>query len=254
MVEKETINETAKALGLKELAPQVYIDLLQPAAQEVGKSLVTVAKVVTVALSPLQAAVWGYEELREWIETALAAKLAKKDPDKIVAPALNIAVPALGNIALVADEPVLRDFYANLLATAMDTDTQENAHPSFAHIIKQLSGDEARLLKYVYETPDVFPTISVTQSDSASGALVSKASPQEQHRILCGEADLVNIGNSEMYVENLIRLGIFRADHASMMIDRGDSSEKKMSHWMVDTVLVSDLGKRFMQACMYDTA
>ena len=36
--------------------------------------------------------------------------------------------------------------YLNLLATAMDKDTVERAHPAFAEVIRQLTPDEARIL------------------------------------------------------------------------------------------------------------
>ena len=39
-----TLPETLDVLGVKEVAPKVYEDLLQPAAQELGKSLVVEAE------------------------------------------------------------------------------------------------------------------------------------------------------------------------------------------------------------------
>ncbi|MBA3572004.1 MAG: DUF4393 domain-containing protein [Pyrinomonadaceae bacterium] len=140
------VDEVARALGLKELAPQVYTDLLQPATQEVGRNLVTVARSISVALAPLEAAVWGYARIKEWLSAKLTTKLAGRNADDIQTPALVVAGPALLNVSFAANEPHLRDMYANLLATAMDKSVAGKALPSYVHILQQLSPDEARLL------------------------------------------------------------------------------------------------------------
>jgi len=45
--------QAAKALGITQLVPAIYDDLLQPAAREVGQKFVAVAKAVGIALAPL---------------------------------------------------------------------------------------------------------------------------------------------------------------------------------------------------------
>ena len=46
--EDKQIIEAAKALGLNEVVPEVYRDMLQPAARQVGDGLATIAKAVKV--------------------------------------------------------------------------------------------------------------------------------------------------------------------------------------------------------------
>jgi hypothetical protein len=48
--------QTAKALGLSQLAPALYQNLLQPTARETGKNILLVAKAVSLGLSPLNGA------------------------------------------------------------------------------------------------------------------------------------------------------------------------------------------------------
>ena len=62
MIDDKIISETAKQLGLKYLAPEIYKDLLQPAVREVGNELVKVAKAVCIATAPLELTVWGYNK------------------------------------------------------------------------------------------------------------------------------------------------------------------------------------------------
>ena len=46
MDDEKQIIEAAKALGLGELVPEIYHDMLQPAVRHIGESLATVAKAV----------------------------------------------------------------------------------------------------------------------------------------------------------------------------------------------------------------
>ena len=66
----------------------------------------------------------------------------------------------------------LRNMYANLLAASMLKDEKENAHPSFVEIIKQLSPDEAKLLKKISESGDAYPLIDVKLNVAGGGILL----------------------------------------------------------------------------------
>ena len=59
--------QAAEALGITQLVPTIYRDLLQPAAREAGQQLVVVARAVAIALAPLKAAVWDTIEYLEFI-------------------------------------------------------------------------------------------------------------------------------------------------------------------------------------------
>ena len=68
-------------LGTGPAAKALYDDLLKPAATEIGTNVLAVAKVVTHALTPLHAVVWGMDKLREWLIPALARRLEGIDRD-----------------------------------------------------------------------------------------------------------------------------------------------------------------------------
>jgi len=57
MEEEKQIIEIAKALGLGELAPEIYHDMLQPATHQIGDGLATIAKTVKISLAPLEAGI-----------------------------------------------------------------------------------------------------------------------------------------------------------------------------------------------------
>ena len=131
--------------GILEAVP-VYDDMLQPASKEVGKSLLTVAKTINLALAPLAGLVWSYEKIRLHIETSMAEKLKNIPEENITSPDPSVAVPAIQALRYTAHNEDLREMFTNLLATAMDKSTVKNAHPSFVEIIKQISSDEARII------------------------------------------------------------------------------------------------------------
>jgi hypothetical protein len=93
--DRSVVDETLKALGIGAVVPEVYRDLLQPAAREVGRNLLVVAKAVSIGISPLSAAVWSFEQIRDWLTVRLTALLATVPPELIQEPALHIAGPAL---------------------------------------------------------------------------------------------------------------------------------------------------------------
>lgn len=140
------------ALGFKELVPQIYKDLLQPGIQKIGTGgMLQVAKTVNVLLSPLNLVVWGADQMTDWLKISVAAKLAKNDIKDIKPPPINIAGPALQGLTFSFDINEIRELYKNLIANSMVIDNEKIIHPSFNHIIQQLSPDEARVLNELQE-------------------------------------------------------------------------------------------------------
>ena len=149
MGEENKIRDAADAIkGVAEAVP-VYQDVVQPAAKEVGKALQTIAKTVHIALAPVSVMVWGYEKISEYLDRTLTEKLKDVPPEQIVPPNPAIAGPAVEALRFAASEPNLRELYANLLATSMDSHTASSAHPAFVDVIRQLVGDEARIINFL---------------------------------------------------------------------------------------------------------
>jgi hypothetical protein len=146
MSDENKIRDAADAIkGIAEAVP-VYQDVVQPAAKEVGTALQTVAKTIHIALAPVSALVWGYDKISGYLNAALSEKLKYVPPERIVTPNPAVAGPTVEALKFVANEPSLREMYANLLATSMDANTAQNAHPAFVEIIRQITADEARVL------------------------------------------------------------------------------------------------------------
>lgn len=152
-------------------AVPIYQDLIQPAAKEIGTALGTVAKTINIALAPISATVWSFETFQEFISTRVAKKLKTTPQECISTPPLSVIGPALDSLRY-SNEDELQEMYANLLANALDTRTSSNVHPSFVEIIKQLSPQEALLLKSLSETKS-FPEICYFDSVSTAKYITS---------------------------------------------------------------------------------
>ncbi len=139
---KETLEAAAKIVE----AVPVYEDALRPAATEAGQGLVTVARLVTAALRPVRTLAETVHQVFDRLDERLRARLGAVPPEQIVEPPANIAGPLLAAYPYAEGAPPLREMFEQLLATAMNSKTQTQAHPSFVEILKQLSSEEAQIL------------------------------------------------------------------------------------------------------------
>ena len=199
----KTAVDTVK--GLVEAVP-VYQDALQPAAKEVGKALQTLTKTIHIVLAPVAGLVWGYEKISTYLVLALEHRLKHTPPERLTTPPPNVAGPILESLRFAGSNEQLRDLYANLLATSMDRESAKLAHPAFVEIIKQLSPDEARILKHwltFLSTGDGRPTISfyVRMGKKTMHVIRHYSSVADDAKCECPEL----IGN---YIDNLCRLGL----------------------------------------------
>lgn len=260
--EIKTTAETVK--GIVEAVP-VYQDGLQPAVQELGKGLQTVAKCVHVALAPVSALVWGYDQVKEFVSTRVAEKLKSIPPERIVPPPPNVAGPALEALKYTGYEDQLRDLYAQLLATAMDQSTSSNAHPAFVDMIKSMSPDEARIMRWM-------------SSNQACAQLQVRWEKKGQNGFLVVAKNVTTLGEdaglkishlTPHYIDNLCRLGLLqvpdyrfageepykRVEESAPILALKKSlggPEIGKIELKREKVEVTELGKLFVQACIYD--
>jgi hypothetical protein len=208
MTEESKIRDVVDAVTGVAKAIPVYDDVVQPAAKEIGKGLQTIAKTVHVALAPVSALVWGYDQIKDFVSTKVADRLKNVKAEDIVTPKPNLAGPVLESLRYTGHEEALSDLYANLLAASMDKSTASTAHPAFAEIIKQLTPDEAKLIGlFIYQMP--FPLLKLRaelqedgrETGSGYDVLVNFSLLGQQAG--CEHVDLV-----PTYLDNLCRLGL----------------------------------------------
>jgi len=193
--------------GVAKAVP-VYQDVVQPAAQEVGKALQTVAKTVHIALAPVSVLVWGYDQIKEFVSTKVAERLKNVPPENIVTPKPNVAGPALESLRYTGHEESLSDMYANLLAASMDKTTAAGAHPAFVEIIRQLTPDEAKIVA-LFLREMAFPIINVRwQFKNPTEGKTGGVDMLVNYSHLGEVAGCEFTHSTPSYIDNLCRLGL----------------------------------------------
>lgn len=212
MNEKEILDATIEVA--KEIAQDVYVDLIRPVAKPTGEILGLVPRAIKAALSPLEKLILQREYNIAEIRALLEEKLKNVSPDLIEAPEPYIAIPTMQHMSYCIDNSDLRNMYANLLASSMKKDIKDEVHPAYVEIIKQLCPDEARILQYllVYNT---IPIVGVKYyfKNGSCGRFM------QGFDVIAKFAKCEYPHNGRQYFDNLIRLGFIRESNNPWFFD-----------------------------------
>lgn len=220
---------------------------------------------INEALKPLSTTIWNYEKIEAEFIPELKEKLKDIPEQRIITPDLTVAGPAIEAIRFVGHKPELRELYANLLASSMDSEAATKAHPAFTDIIKQITPDEAKLIKYFSNNPRL-PIINIMAEEintQASITLVRHYSNLGKH------AGCTFVENTPNYLDNLSRLELikilddstytavgaysdlendpFVLDYLNSPIENIPNFNKVISKGLIE---LTDFGKQFIEACI----
>jgi hypothetical protein len=160
----DTIKALAEGMaeGIGSQIP-IYDDLFKPSMLELRKGL---SGAVKIALAPISTSVWAYSLIGNWLQKELENRLIKTPIDKIVTPDISLVGPAVESIKFLDQEPELRNLFAQLIASSMDARINDNLHASFVEVIKNLSREDALILKFLNKKPRIYMMInSYTDTD-----------------------------------------------------------------------------------------
>ena len=198
---KEIINQSEGMLD------KAYDDIVHPIAEPVGQILSYLPRTIRLFFAKWEKWIVNGEENLKLTGEALKDKVSGIPEEKLCEPEPYVAIPAIQQIAYCYDSDELRDMYANLLAASMNTDKKWQVHPGYVDIIKQLTPDEARLLRICPRSSVLYkPLINLTiKEPNNQGSRTLK-------RNYTNFADDVldcpaNIGS---YIDNLNRLEIIK--------------------------------------------
>ena len=261
------VGETAKAVAELAKSVPIYQDAIQPAAKEAGKSLYLITRAVN-ALTPVEGFVWGVEKIRDFVRERVAAKLDNVPPEDVQQPKPHVAVPAIEALRYTGSESDLAELYANLLATSMDKATAYRAHPGFVDMIKNMSPDEAKIMKFL-ATSSSQPLINIKATEKEGGGFTIT----NRYLSLIGiKAACDHIPLAATYLDNLVRLGLIEIPNMRRI--KSDDPYKEIEEFpQVLSILeelrkfethtievekikleVTDLGKQFIRTCVIDKA
>lgn len=216
MSETNKVKDTIEAVtGLVEAVP-VYEDLAQPAAKELGKTLLTGAKLINLTLAPVSGLIWGYEKIKEYLIPRLEEKLEKVPTENIVTPDPTIAVPTIEAMRYTSHKEELREMYVNLLANSMNNVTRDSAHPAFVEIIRQLSSDEALIFNF-FDKDENYPILKVNRilNDNYGYILALNNFSIIPYDVQCSIPK-----SASHYFDNLIRLGLVTISYEDSLTNK----------------------------------
>lgn len=196
-------DNTGKEIA-KELAKDLYEDAGKAIAKPTGDLVGLIPRAIKAALSPMEK--WILQKEYNIAETKklLEQKLEAIPAELIEEPEPYIALPAMQSLSYSMDNEELREMYANLLANSMIATVKNGVHPGFVEVIKQLTPDEAKVLRNLFNTKAYAPTISIRwENDNGEGFDVLKDFSN------VGElAECENPYSISVYFNNLLRLGV----------------------------------------------
>lgn len=284
---KETFGgELAKKLPID----KIYEDAIQPLAQATG----------TTAAMPVEALNAALADVRKWtneknysvkVQKAMYERLLKQlenvSPEKIITPDRFIVVPILRDMNYAIDNEVIWKLYASLLATNMNSDTKNMAHPSFIQIIEQLSPLDAKAIDIVGYLEKPQPLIRIFTCEEQP--------IQNERMFYCGMPEFGNAKEKTplfshysfpikgldttakergFVIQNLNRLGLINIDYREHIIDAEqykplynnllesplycgfiEETEQKGLHLQLTDGYTSptDFGKSFFSVCCRET-
>lgn len=259
---KQTIDS---ATALTKSIP-IYEDAVQPLAKETGKALGTIGKAVNVALAPISLVVWGYDQMRDFLENKVSEKLENVPQDRITTPPPNVAGPAIEALKFTGQDETLQDMFANLIANSLDSRTVLEAHPSFVDIIKSLTPDEGLILK-VFVATKQFPMVDIKlQNKKDRGFNII-------HRNVTKIGAIAGCAHQQLtpnYLDNLCRLGILEipsgrrlndpkayeaitsAPDIEMLKRQFENSKTHSIGFDQKYIAVTGIGRQFINACVID--
>ena len=200
------INQDIAKELIAQTAGKTYDDLAHPTAHATGQIVSFIPRTIKVWLGKWEKWILNGEYAIRETEKLLEEKLKRIPEDKIVEPEPYVAVPAIQQLSYSLDSEELRELYANLLASSMNSDKKNDVHPAFVDIIKQLTPSEAKLLSCIYGCPyssvllknDGLYTIDNIQEGSYTvGSAIEGVS------VALLDRSILSVG-----LDNLVRLGL----------------------------------------------
>jgi hypothetical protein len=196
------------------LAPEIYKDLVKPAAQEVGSVAGRSAKAL---LSPVRAFLWSWERVEELVVEGVNKRIEKIPEEQRKTPDPEIAVPLIQSLSYTAQNETLREMYLNLLANSMNTAMDKSVHPSFVELIKQMNTLDAKVFDKLASNSGYQKVINPNVSVQNQGKVFINATPEWFIGWKIDDHDIFEISSS------IIRLSKFGL--IELMFDRTAGKE-----------------------------
>lgn len=136
--------------GIEKLLPtkvieNAYEDLASAPAKELSKVGVDIVKTARLFLAPIQLVAAFQDRFERMVD-----RIRNKVPEVRYQEAPpEVAGPAIQQMQYLDDTTVLWEMFEELLTSSIDVEAIAKVHPSFVHILSQLSRDEAVIVYHL---------------------------------------------------------------------------------------------------------
>jgi len=230
--------------GLDKLLPakvieKAYDDAVSPAAREAGKVAADIVRTARLLLAPFQLAAAFQDRFERVIE-----RIRTRVPEeKQVAPPGEVIGPAVRQMQYLDEENPLWKMFEELLTRAVDADSTERVHPSFAHLIAQLSRDEAVIL-YKLRGDKAFSVVDTMDYHKGTNRFFNR---KFEHSTIPTQ-DLQHSRQMDMYYSHLESLNL-----VTWPIERQEPIMQGLEQTGVrrySTMRLTEFGRLFVSVCV----
>ncbi len=227
--------EIAKQLPVKD----AYQDVAAPGMKQAGQAIEDIVKTLRLAFLPLHLAGAYFDRASRSIHKSIE----KVPSDDRIAPQPQILGPVMEGIRYEPEDSPVDDMFTELLSKAFSKQNSGKAHPSFPSMIKQLSSDEAVLLRAMWEDKDRVSFEHIHEMKLVRGKFEGFRTIRDTiPGNLCQYP-----GNMEFYIAHLHSMGlagIFKDDEVALR----DASGTQTGTRVTERLRLTRLGKQFMAA------
>jgi Abortive infection alpha len=233
---EKAIEKIVKQLPVK----QIYEDGLSGATKQVGHSLTDVVKSIRLALFPLQFLAAFQDRVEKFIDRAV-----RRIPEQHrISPAPQVIGPVLEGIRYEPEGTPIDEMFSELLSRSMDSERVNEAHPAYPVLIRQLSEDEAKVLKSLDQQQ--FDYV-FTRDYNASTALFSSMKVEVDDLPRDG---LTFPENIPFYFQHLDKLGLAAILQQGNQEPIFNSSRTQIGVRVRCKYTLTEFGQRFVRACV----
>jgi hypothetical protein len=220
---------------------KIYDDALSPTAKEVGKFGADVAKTARLILAPLQVTAAFQDRLASMLE-----RIRNRVPEsrQIEAPA-EVVGPAIEHMRYVDESSPLWTMYEEVLTKSVDADQATKVHPSFTHLVAQLSRDEAWILYRLRGRG--FKVVDHLDYDHIARRFSNRTIEKSE------------LPNNELYLPDKIELYYAHLESLGLVtwpVEREEYPKNTAGHQIglrrYSTMMLTDFGRLFVAACIPD--
>ncbi len=207
-----------------------YQDLLQPAFREIGE------------IGKISAKAW---------KEKIINKLEEIPPENRQQPNPRVAGPTIEALRRIPEAEDISDIYLQLLKTSADNRVAQKAHPAFVSIIRDITGEEAKILNYLATGGERAGRDRDNYDFTFVNKFVEKGKRTGKYDdCIAKQAKCSNPGLAGLYLENLERLELIKIKGDGWDEEDDIKRDHREYHVWSHIITFTEFGKTFHEACI----